>query len=295
MTATISREEFAEEYPFTSRSLYMDGLKYHYIDEGEGDTILFVHGNPTWSFAWRNMIKSLSSRYRTIAVDHIGCGFSDKPQDYSYRLEQHIDNLSNFISQLDLKQVTLVAHDWGGAIGTGAVCRMKDRFSRMVLMNTAAFRSQEIPFRIAVCRWPVLGSLGVRGLNLFSRAALQMAVTRHKNMTFPVKSGYLAPYNSWKNRIGVHRFVQDIPLDNDHPSYQTLFDIEKGLENLKDIPKLFIWGEKDWCFTTNFLDRFQEFFPEAKTHRIPFAGHYLFEDAPEEVTEQIQLFLKEAD
>ncbi len=293
MTATISRNGFADEYPFTSRTLYLDGLKYHYIDEGEGDPILMVHGNPTWSFAWRNLVKNLSPNYRALAVDHIGCGFSDKPQNYQYTLNQHIENLSSFITQLDLTKITLVAHDWGGAIGMGAVCKMKERFSRIILMNTAAFLSQEIPFRIAVCRWPILGSIGVKGFNLFSRAALVMAVNNRKNMTDSVKAGYLAPYNSWKNRIAVDQFVKDIPLDQSHPSYQTLQEVESGLENLKEIPKLFIWGEKDWCFTTNFLDRFQEFFPDSKTHRIPTAGHYLFEDAPEEVSEQIQIFLKE--
>ena len=90
-----------------------DDLRYHYIDEGEGEPLLMVHGNPTWSFAWRHFVKDLSTDYRTIAVDHIGCGFSDKPQQYDYRLEQHIDNLCSLIEELDLSNITLVAHDWG--------------------------------------------------------------------------------------------------------------------------------------------------------------------------------------
>ncbi len=101
-----------------------DGLRYHYVDEGSGPTLLLVHGNPTWSFAWRNLIKALSARYRVLAVDHIGCGFSDKPQNYPYRLAQHVANLERFVTGLNLRDVTLFAHDWGGAIGMGTATRI---------------------------------------------------------------------------------------------------------------------------------------------------------------------------
>src|SRR5579863_5374771 len=163
-----SRAAFESEYPFPSRFFDLDGVRYHYVDEGHGETLLCVHGNPTWSFAWRNLIKDLSRDYRVLAVDHIGCGFSDKPQAYEYRLSRHIENLSRFVVGLDLKNITLLAHDWGGAIGMGAAGQMPKRFSRFVLFNTAAFRSQRMPFRIAVCRWPLVGASGVRGMNLFA-------------------------------------------------------------------------------------------------------------------------------
>src|SRR5262245_6620556 len=119
-----SRAGFESEYPFESKVFDLDGLRYHYIDEGRGDVLLCVHGNPTWSFAWRNIVKGLSGDYRVIAVDHIGCGFSDKPQDYEYQLPRHIDNLSRLIVGLNLENVTLLAHDWGGAIGLGAAERL---------------------------------------------------------------------------------------------------------------------------------------------------------------------------
>lgn len=285
--------EFGQEYPFASKFFTIDGLRYHYVDEGSGETLLCVHGNPTWSFAWRNLIRGLSTDYRVIAVDHIGCGLSEKPQQYDYRLQTHIDNLSRFVEGLDLRKVTLLAHDWGGAIGTGVAGALTERFSRFVLFNTAAFRSTRIPFRISVCRWPVFGPLGVRGLNLFARAALTMAVRRHERMTPAVRSGYLAPYDSWANRVAIQRFVEDIPLSKGHPSYDALVRVEQGLEKLKAHPKLFIWGERDWCFTTKFLEEFLERFPDAETLRLPDAGHYVFEDAHEVIVPRIRQFLEE--
>lgn len=290
--AALSREGFEAEYPFASHFLDLEGHRYHYLDEGEGETLLFVHGNPTWSFAWRHLVRELSPAYRTIAIDHIGCGFSDKPQDYGYTLENHIGNLVRFIEALDLNQITLIAHDWGGAIGLGAAAKRPERFSRFVLMNTAAFRSNRIPWRIAACRVPVLGPLAVRGLNLFSLAATWMAVNNRKRMTKEVRQGFLAPYNSWANRVAVLRFVQDIPLKPSHPSYQTLLEVEEGLSTFQASPMKLIWGMQDWCFTPAFLREFQQRFPHADVTEIEDAGHYVFEDAREELPGLIREFLK---
>ena len=148
MTSSVpSREGFADEYPFESHWLDLDGVRMHFVDEGprDGEPVLCVHGNPTWSFIWRRLIRELSPQRRVIAVDHIGCGFSDKPQEYPYRLEQHVTNLRRLIESLDLQNITLVGHDWGGCIGMGAATEVPDRFCRFVLLNTGAFRSQRIP------------------------------------------------------------------------------------------------------------------------------------------------------
>ncbi|MEZ6144691.1 MAG: alpha/beta fold hydrolase [Planctomycetaceae bacterium] len=147
--------DFDGEYPFAGQVLDVDGHAYHYVDEGTGPVLLFVHGNPTWSFAWRNFIKAFSPNYRCVAVDHIGCGRSDKPQDYEYTLANHIANLTRLIEHLDLREITLVGHDWGGCIGMGAAVEVPERFSRFVLANTAAFRSQSDSFpRIASAEFP---------------------------------------------------------------------------------------------------------------------------------------------
>jgi len=284
---------FRDEYPFAPHTFDLDGLRYHYLDEGQGEPLLMVHGNPTWSFAWRNLVKDFSQDHRVLAVDHIGCGMSDKPPGYEYRLANHIDNLCRFVESLDLQRITLIAHDWGGAIGMGAAGRMRERFSRLVLFNTAAFRSRRMPLRIAACRIPLFGPLGVRGFNLFARAALRMAVEKPHLLTPAIRAGYLAPYNSWQHRVAIQRFVEDIPLKSQHPSYGTLVSVEEGLARLVDLPLLLIWGECDWCFTVKFLEEFQRRFPNAETLRLPHAGHYVFEDAIEEVIPRIRQFLVE--
>ncbi|MBL4886149.1 MAG: alpha/beta fold hydrolase [Planctomycetaceae bacterium] len=295
----LKRNGIEQLYPFASHYLEIEGVKYHYVDEynGEGDpnsqeVLLFVHGNPTWSFAWRNLIKPLSKKYRCIAVDHIGCGLSDKPQHYPYQLDQHIANLQQLVETLDLKEINLIAHDWGGAIGTGVAGRMPERFKRIVLMNTGAFCSKQIPFRISLCRIPLLGTLGIRGLNLFARAAISMAVDKSKPMPKDVARGYLAPYDSWKNRIATDRFVKDIPLSIHHESYATLTEVENNLSRLEHLPVLFPWGKRDWCFTTQFLDIFLKHFPNAQTKIFDQAGHYLFEEEPEELLKLISEFLE---
>jgi len=281
--------DFEGEYPFADRFLTIDGLRYHYVDEGTGPVLLFVHGNPTWSFAWRNFIKAFSPEYRCIAVDHIGCGRSDKPQQYQYTLANHVANLSRLIDELDLGEITLVGHDWGGCIGMGAAVARPERFSKFVLANTAAFRSTRIPLRIAVCRVPVLGAIGVRGFNGFARAAQWMAVTRR--LPPALRRGYLAPYDNWAHRIGTHEFVRDIPLSPRDRSYQTLVGIEEGLAQFADHPMLLCWGEQDWCFTTQFLDEWQQRFPDAKVERYPEANHYVFEDAREPMIATVREFL----
>ncbi|MFO1096299.1 MAG: alpha/beta fold hydrolase [Planctomycetaceae bacterium] len=282
-----------DEFRYEPRFVALDGLRYAYIDEGPHDAppLLFVHGNPTWSFAWRNLIRSLSGEFRCVAVDHIGCGRSDKPQQYEYTLDQHIRNLCRLIETLDLRDITLVAHDWGGCIGMGAAGQMPERFSRFVLMNTAAFRSTRMPLRIAVCRWPVLGALGVRGFNLFARAALFMAVNK-RALPRAVQRGLLAPYDSWAHRIAIHRFVLDIPMSAEHPSYGTLVAVEESLSKQSGKPMLLAWGMRDWCFTPAFLAEWRQRFPQAEVAEFADAGHYLFEDEPEGLTMVVQEFLQ---
>ncbi|MAT14717.1 MAG: alpha/beta hydrolase [Planctomyces sp.] len=287
------RSGFADEYPFASHYFERDGHRLHYVDEGSGEVLVFVHGNPTWSFAWRNLIKDLSSNYRCIAIDHLGCGFSDKPQDYPYRLEDHIENLIALIEHLDLQQITFIAHDWGGAISMGAAGRRSERASRFVLCNTAAFRSQLIPKSIHSIHMPGFGAVAVRGFNAFVRYGLRWTTVDKSVMRPAVKAGYLAPYGNWHDRVAVLRFVQDIPLKPGHPSYETLKGVEQGLTQFKHAPMQFIWGAQDFCFTTKFLDEFQKFFPNAQSTVFPDAGHYVFEDKPAEMIGIIRGFLND--
>ena len=291
-------------YPFPSHYLTLGKVRMHYLDEGPvspeakpsepdapPETLLCVHGNPTWSYYWRHFATAWRGRYRVVVPDHIGCGLSDKPQDYEYRLAQHIANLRALIAKLDLRNITLLAHDWGGAIGLGAAVAEPQRFARLVLFNTGAFHGQKCPWRIRVCRTPLVGPWGVRGLNLFARAALVMATEKPERFTAAVRAGYLAPYDSYANRVAVQRFVEDIPLSRSHPSYDTLSTVERGLPSLANLPISLIWGMRDWCFTPKFLDRFSEFFPQAEVHRFADCGHYVVEDAHERIVPLVDDFM----
>lgn len=276
---------FREEYPFTPHLFAQPGGLQHYLDEGPEDAppVLCVHGNPTWSFFYRRVVRALSPTRRVVVPDHLGCGLSEKPASWSYRLQDHIDNLERLVLSLDLERITLVVHDWGGAIGSGFAVRHPERIERLFVMNTAAFPADRIPLRIAACRIPLLGPLMVRGANAFAHAAVHMAVERPAVMTPSVRKGYLAPYGSWAERVAIQRFVEDIPMSPDHPSFATLQRIDRGLRSLRGKPVRLAWGMRDWCFTPAFLEMWERRFPLAESLRLEDAGHYLLEDAPERV------------
>ncbi len=278
-----------EEYPFESKFYRLrSGHTMHYVDQGEGQPFLFVHGNPTWSFYYRKPLAHFSDRMRTVACDHIGCGLSDKPQDFEYRLEQHIDHLEELVLHLDLKNIRLMVHDWGGAIGLGVAGRHPERFSQLVIGNTAAFRSQRMPWLLKVARTASVGQLLIRGFNAFAGLTPTLGAADPDRITPAAKQGFLLPYDSWASRIATYRFVADIPLDEAHPSYAELTRVEENLEKLKELPTLLLWGEKDWVFTPHFMTRFFDFFPHARGRSYPDCGHLLTEEAPERVIAEIE-------
>jgi cis-3-alkyl-4-acyloxetan-2-one decarboxylase len=300
-------------YPFASHLADCAGGRMHYVDErperarvvrGGPPSLLFVHGNPTWSFHWRRLIGALRTEYRCVAPDHMGCGLSDKPRQ-QLRLHEHIENLCGLVDRLDLDRVTLVAQDWGGAIGLGAMLRQPARLERIVLFNTGAFPPRYIPWRIRACRIPVAGRLAVQGANLFSRAALRMTLARRKRLEPAVAAGYLAPYDSWANRRAVYEFVRDIPsprrrdrrggpqssFGRDADTWETLAAIERALPAFADRPAALIWGMRDWCFRPDCLQRFLEAWPRAEVHRLADVGHWVVEDAPQESLALLKQFL----
>lgn len=289
----MGNDIWQQEFPFESRFFDQDGIRQHYVDEGSGNPIVMVHGNPTWSFYYRHLLAAFRDHHRVIAVDHIGCGLSDKPQNYRYRLHQHIDNLKRIVTNLQVENGTLVVHDWGGPIGLGMFFHLMHRFDRIVLLNTGAFIPQQIPLKLRMARWPVFGALAIRGLNLFCKNALSTAVVDPGSLSDVARQGLLAPYDSWRNRVAVHRFVQDIPLSEGHPSYGALKLIQDGLPRLQEVPVKMIWGMQDWVFTGQVLDEMHKRIPHAQVHRIDRAGHYVLEEAPQEVTEHIRSFINE--
>ena len=285
-------EELRALYPFGSHFHAVGGHRLHYVDEGAGDPVLMAHGNPTWSFYFRRLAAALRDTHRVVVPDHMGCGLSDKPQDYDYTLATHMANLESLVAALGLERITLVLHDWGGAIGMGYATRHPESIERIVALNTAAFFVDRIPLRIRVCRIPVLGALAVRGLNGFARAALTMAVNHHDRMTPDVCKGYLLPYDSWANRVAVHQFVLDIPRRPTDRSFGFLRDIEERLSAFNETPMLIQWGALDWCFDMGFLDEWRKRFPHAQVDVYDDAAHYVLEDAHERIIPRIQRFLR---
>jgi pimeloyl-ACP methyl ester carboxylesterase len=283
----------AGEYPFTPRAFTTPGgAQMSYLDEGprSDEAVLMLHGNPTWSFYYRTLVRALAPQRRCIVPDHIGMGLSEKPARYDYTLATRIADLEALVATLGLKKIHLVVHDWGGAIGFGFAARRADQIGRLVVLNTAAFAAKRIPARIAVCRLPLLGPLLVRGLNGFAGPATTMAM--HRRPLGPEeKRGYLLPYDSWESRVAVSEFVRDIPMESSHPSWGTLAQVEQGLAQFRTNPALVVWGGRDFCFDDYFLGRWREFLPQARVERIADAGHYVLEDAREQVVPMITEFL----
>ncbi len=288
-------ESIKDEYPFEPQSFDIDGVNMSYLDEGPRDApcILMLHGNPTWSFYYRKLVLAFRDKYRVIVPDHIGCGLSDKPQEYDYSLNTHIDNLVRLIDNLGVREVNLAVHDWGGAIGFGYAQRRPEVINSFIVFNTAAFRSDHIPRRIKVCRTPLLGDIAVRGFNAFVQAAvsLGMGTGRKELFTKSVKKGYLLPYNSWSNRIAILRFVQDIPLTRKDKSYKTLTKVEESLARFQNKPALLLWGMKDFCFDERFLNEWEDRFPLKLVHKYKDAGHFVVEDAIDQIIPEIRYFL----
>jgi len=282
-------------YPFAGHSLDLGGVRMHYLDEGRGEAVVCVHGNPTWSFYFRSLVMALRGSHRVVVPDHIGCGLSEKPGDdrYPYTLERRVADLEELIDRLELGDVTLVVHDWGGAIGLGWAVRPPERVKRLVLLNTAAFHlppRKRMPWQLSLVRDTPAGPLLVRGLNAFARGATHAACTRVR-LSREVRDAYCAPYDGWGSRRAVLRFVQDIPLEPGDPAYGELSRIEAGLAALADRPALILWGARDFVFDHHFLAVWRRLLPGAEVHEFADCGHYVLEDAAEEIIPLVQRFL----
>ncbi len=289
-----TQELWREEYPFASHHLAVPAGRLHFVDEGPRSrhAVVCVHGNPTWSFYYRHAISELSKTRRVIAVDNIGCGLSDKPQDWPYRLAGHIENLTLLIDHLGLDQVDLIVHDWGGAIGLGWAGAHAARVGKLVVTNTGAFPSPHFPVRLRLCRLPGLGALMIRGGNAFAGLALSMAASRPLSPL--ARAGLLHPYGNWHDRIATHRFVQDIPFGPGDASWETLLQVEAGLKSLASKEMLLLWGPRDFVFNDTFLGEFKTRFPSAAVRRYDWANHYVFEDARAECLAELRTFLGSA-
>ncbi|MGB5290835.1 MAG: alpha/beta fold hydrolase [Lysobacterales bacterium] len=286
-------------YPFQSQWLDISGHRMHFLDEGPRDApiVLMVHGNPTWSFYYRNLVLALRDRYRCIVPDHIGCGLSDKPaaEQYPYTLERRISDLDALMGHLQPETtINLVVHDWGGMIGFGWAVERPGKIGNMIIGNTAAFPlppEKKLPAALWLVRNTKLGALLVQGLNAFSGIAARVAFK--KPVSKDVRKAFTGPYDSWDNRIATLRFVQDIPLDADDPGYRIVEMTESRLPEFAGKPCLIAWGDKDFVFDRHFLKKWKNIFPHATVLEYPDCGHYIFEDGGPALTRAISDFMDE--
>jgi len=289
-------EIWRAEYPFKSHYWDRQGLKLHYVDEGQGEPVVMVHGNPSWSFYYRKLIADLSKDHRVIAPDHIGMGLSDKPTDeqYRYTLQSRVDDLEGLLDSLKVQSgITLIVHDWGGMIGMAWACRHPERIKRLVITNTWAFdwpAGVKPPWQIKLARGP-LGSLLIRGFNAFSRGAA-MACASNIMGNPEVLAGYLAPYSSWDERRAVLRFVEDIPVKPEDPAWEIMRRTGDTLYKLADRPMLIVWGGRDFVFNRPFFDEWRRRFPKAEVLDLPEAKHYVLEDSPELMIPAVRAFVQ---
>lgn len=276
-------------YPFQHHQLQLQEGQLHYIDEGTGSPIVFVHGTPTWSFVWRQQIKPLSRQFRCIAPDHLGFGLSDKPAAFSYTPEAHADNLETLIEYLQLKDITLVVHDFGGPIGLRYALRHPENVKHLVILNTWMWSLQEEKQLTKISKF-MSGGLGrflYLNLNFSARLLLPRGYHQRKHLTKDVHQHYLRPLSSSSQRLGSWNFAKAL-----HESSPYFDQIWEQREKLRPIKKLLIWGEKDALLPLHFLERWKLNFPEAKVAPLQ-AGHFLQEEKGGEVADIIRQFISE--
>jgi cis-3-alkyl-4-acyloxetan-2-one decarboxylase len=286
--------DFDGTFPFESRYLRAGKTNLHYVDEGpsEAPPLLFLHGNPTWSYLWRRPIADLSAAgRRCVAYDHMGFGRSEKPPRMSaYTLERHIENALALIDELDLRDLTLVAHDWGGPIGLGAMLERPERLNAVVLMNTWAWELPSwLPPFIREFRTEGLGEILALGGNLFVESIPGGMARRDVDPV--MMDAYRAPFPDYWSRAGTLAFQREIPLTERDRSAPMISSIHERLPQL-DVPVLLLWGMRDPVFQPVFLDQWRELFPNAEVAALEDASHFVVEDRPDAVIGAIERFLR---
>lgn len=256
----------------------------HYVDEGEGPPVLMLHGNPTWSFLYRRIIAGLRDRFRCVAPDYPGFGLSRAPGGYGFTPAEHARVVERFLLELDLSGVTLMVQDWGGPIGLGVAGRRPERFRAFVIGNTWAWPVNGDPRFELFSRMmggPV-GGFAIRNFNAFVNL-LVPAGTRRRRLSGEVMAAYRGPFSGRASREPTHIFPREILHSRDY-----LAAVERSLDRLKGLPALLLWGDRDVAFRTRERERFEKIFPDYRTVVLPGAGHYIQEDAPEEVVAEIK-------
>lgn len=278
----------AELYPYEPHWHELPAGRMHYLDEGSGRPILFLHGNPTWSFMYREAIDVLSDRHRCVAPDYLGFGLSEKPADFGYRPWQHARAIRDLIDSLRLRDFHLVVHDWGGPIGTSIVQAARDRVHSMTVLNSwmwplnSSLRAQL--FSRFLGSW--LGGYLIKRWGLFENWLMPRGVHQRDRFNGPVHNHYVKPFDQPERRKGIHQFPADLLRAG-----KWLMNLWENRRTLEDLPVLLAWGRRDPVFGEDDLERWRRVFNDSSVRDYPDASHYVMEDRGGDVATAIRRFL----
>lgn len=279
------------EYPFQNKFFEINGAKMHYIDEGSGEVILFVHGTPSWSFEFRDVIKHLSKQFRCIAIDHIGFGLSDKPAEYNYSIQNHAATLNKFIDNLQLKNINLFVHDFGGPIGLKYAVSHPENINKLIIVNTwckSVEQEPEFKKMKKILGSPLLPFL-YKYFNFSAKYIMPAAFGERTRLTKEVHQQYTKPFSKPSERNGTVAFAKS--LLNDQVWFE---DIYNNLDKITWKPLLLIWGMKDQFVTEKYLNIFIEKFKDADVIKYEDAGHFVIEEKSMVAAPAISEFLTNA-
>lgn len=280
------RERFHEIFPFEAKFFDVDGHKLCYFDEGTGPALVLIHSCPMSAFAFRSVIREFRTTRRVIAYDQLGFGRSDKPLHFDYRIENHIEHLERLLNHLGIDEhITLVMHGRGAAIGMGYAARHPESVENFIVMNAMSFSDFSLPFRLRLCKIPVLGNILVNKFNFFLRPPW-----RYPKI---VRDAYLLPFPRKEDRGALMEFINSLPCAPEDKSAQSMIEIETAIWSLREKRALILWGGKDWLYTKRALRKWTEYFPSAKVVMLPLAGRFLMEDDPAEFITNVREFFGE--
>jgi haloalkane dehalogenase len=278
-------------FPFVPRSVRLPGgSSIRYVDEGEGEPLLFVHGTPSWSFEWRHVIRALCDSYRCVAPDLLGFGLSDRPRDFSYTPEAHAREIDAFVETIGLRNFTLVVHDFGGPIALPLALERRGIVRRIVVLNSWmwSLRTDPTMARAARLLGGRFGRLLYERVNLSPRVIMPAGYADKRKLTRTIHEQYLAPFaDRWSRGAVLWTLARSLLASSAH--YEKLW---VGRGRLKEVPVLLIWGMRDPAFTTASLARWREAAPHARVVELP-VGHWPQEEAPEDVVKALREFLIE--
>ncbi len=270
-------------YPFTSHFETIEGSTVHYVDEGSGPTLLLLHGNPTWSFLYRDIIRGLRDRFRCIAPDYPGFGLSRAAPGYGFTPAEHSRVLGEFVRRLDLGEITMMAQDWGGPIGFGVAVRQPERFARFVIGNTWAWPKTDLGTQIfsRLLGGPI-GNQLIHRRNIFVERIIPTGVNLHL-LPEAVMAAYRGPFPTPASRTPTYVFPREILR-----SRPFLEELRIALPVLRDRPALLVWPTRDFAFRTPERERWESLFEDHRTVLLEGAGHYIQEEDPATIVTAIR-------